>query len=54
MEFNQSRITVTDTALTPILDWIITEGRPGCKVFKEFHLSLRDFSGLLAYSQSLA
>jgi hypothetical protein len=32
MEFNQSRITVTDTALMPILDWIIAEWRPGCKV----------------------
>jgi hypothetical protein len=32
MEFNQSRITVTDSALTPILDWIIAEWRPDCKV----------------------
>jgi hypothetical protein len=32
MEFNQSRITVTDTALMPILDWIIAEWQPGCKV----------------------
>jgi hypothetical protein len=35
MEFNQSRITVADVALTPILDWIITEGSLVCKVVLE-------------------
>jgi hypothetical protein len=28
MEFNQARITVADTALTPILDWIIIQWWP--------------------------
>jgi hypothetical protein len=32
MEFNQSRITLARAMLTPILDWIITEGRSDCKV----------------------
>jgi hypothetical protein len=32
MEFNQSRITLARAMLTPILDWIIAEWRPGCKV----------------------
>jgi hypothetical protein len=34
MEFNQSRITLARAMLTPILDWIITEGRPDCKVVR--------------------
>jgi hypothetical protein len=32
MEFNQARIPVANTVLTPILDWIITERQPSCKV----------------------
>jgi hypothetical protein len=31
MQLNQSRITVANVMLTPILDWIITEGAVVCK-----------------------
>jgi hypothetical protein len=32
MEFNQARIPIANTVLTPILDWIITERQPSCKI----------------------